>query len=114
MSEQQNAQIHAQLGRKYEAGFITDIESDSLPPGLSEDIVRALSAIKDSEDGEWLVVRSVNQGDDEAPGRLTFGFPIAEARLARLDETPLYDVPVENAAVEFTAGPRAVTTILVR
>ena len=52
MSEQQNApiqneQIHAQLGRKYEAGFITDIESDSLPPGLSEDIIRALSAKKD-------------------------------------------------------------------
>ena len=36
-SNEQNAQIHAQLGRKYEAGFVTDIESDSLPPGLSED-----------------------------------------------------------------------------
>ena len=57
MSEQQNApiqneQIHAQLGRKYEAGFITDIESDSLPPGLSEDIIRALSAKKDEP--EWM------------------------------------------------------------
>ena len=41
-SNEQNAQIHAQLGRKYEAGFVTDIESDSLPPGLSEDIIRAL------------------------------------------------------------------------
>src|SRR6478672_6524044 len=57
MSEQpnaptQNQQIHAQLGRKYEAGFITDIESDSLPPGLSEDIIRALSAKKDEP--EWM------------------------------------------------------------
>ena len=26
----QNAQIHAQLGRKYDAGFITAIESESL------------------------------------------------------------------------------------
>ena len=29
-----NREIHAQLGRKYSAGFVTDIESDSLPPGL--------------------------------------------------------------------------------
>src|SRR5690606_32806521 len=41
-----NAQIIEQLGRRYDAGFVTDIESDSLPPGLSEDIVRALSAKK--------------------------------------------------------------------
>lgn len=27
-----NREIHEQLGRKYSAGFITDIESDSLPP----------------------------------------------------------------------------------
>ena len=48
----QNAQIHAQLGRKYDAGFITDIETDSLPPGLSEDIIRALSAKK--HEPEWM------------------------------------------------------------
>ena len=42
----ENAQIIEQLGRRYDAGFVTDIESDSLPPGLSEDIIRALSAIK--------------------------------------------------------------------
>ena len=48
----ENAQIHEQLGRKYDAGFITDIESESLPPGLSEDIIRALSAIK--EEPEWM------------------------------------------------------------
>lgn len=51
--EQQNAQIHEQLGRKYEAGFITDIETDSLPPGLNEDIIRALSAKK--HEPEWML-----------------------------------------------------------
>ena len=40
----ENAEILEQLGRRYDAGFITDIESDSLPPGLDEDVVRALSA----------------------------------------------------------------------
>ena len=48
----ENAQILQQLGRRYDAGFITDIESDSLPPGLSEEIVRALSAKKDEP--EWM------------------------------------------------------------
>ncbi len=41
-----NREIHEQLGRKYSAGFITEIESDSLPPGLDEDTIRALSAKK--------------------------------------------------------------------
>ena len=49
---EQNREIHAQLGRKYDAGFITDIESDSLPPGLDEDTIRALSAKKDEP--EWM------------------------------------------------------------
>ena len=29
----QNAEILERLGRRYEAGFVTEIESDSLPPG---------------------------------------------------------------------------------
>ena len=48
----QNREIHAQLGRKYDAGFVTDIESDSLPAGLDEDTIRALSAKK--EEPEWM------------------------------------------------------------
>ncbi len=44
--------LERQLGSRYTAGFITDIESESLPPGLSEDIVRALSAIKNEP--EWM------------------------------------------------------------
>ncbi|MFK2854163.1 Fe-S cluster assembly protein SufB [Dyella humi] len=47
-----NAEVAAALGRRYEAGFITDIETDSLPPGLSEDIVRQLSALKGEP--EWM------------------------------------------------------------
>jgi Fe-S cluster assembly protein SufB len=38
---------------EYRAGFITDIESDSAPPGLSEDIIRFISAKK--EEPEWLL-----------------------------------------------------------
>ncbi|MCF5932931.1 Fe-S cluster assembly protein SufB, partial [Xanthomonas perforans] len=48
----QNAQILERLGRRYDAGFITEIESDSLPPGLDEDVIRALSAKKDEP--QWM------------------------------------------------------------
>ncbi len=46
-------EIEQALTRRYEAGFITDIETDSLPPGLDEDIIRALSAKK--HEPEWML-----------------------------------------------------------
>jgi Fe-S cluster assembly protein SufB len=38
--------------KEYEYGFYTDIESDTLPKGLNEDIVRAISQKK--EEPEWM------------------------------------------------------------
>ncbi|BBD80062.1 Fe-S cluster assembly protein SufB [Aerosticca soli] len=43
---QGNEEILEALGRRYAAGFVTEIETDSLPPGLSEEIIRELSARK--------------------------------------------------------------------
>ena len=37
----------------YKWGFVTDIESDTLPPGLNEDVIRTISARK--EEPEWLL-----------------------------------------------------------
>ena len=34
------------IGRGYEHGFVTDIESDTVPPGLDEDVVRLISRKK--------------------------------------------------------------------
>ena len=39
--------------REYKYGFVTDIEADTFPPGLDEDVVRALSAKK--QEPEWLL-----------------------------------------------------------
>ncbi len=39
--------------RGYDAGFVTDIAADSLPPGLTEDTVRFISAKKNEP--EWLL-----------------------------------------------------------
>ncbi len=45
--------IEKMANREYRYGFITDIETDSLPAGLNEDIIRALSAKK--KEPEWLL-----------------------------------------------------------
>ena len=39
--------------REYEFGFVTDIEADSIAPGLSEDVVRLISSKKNEP--EWLL-----------------------------------------------------------
>ncbi|MFC3339242.1 Fe-S cluster assembly protein SufB [Paracandidimonas soli] len=41
-----NDQLDSFLDREYTAGFVTEIESETFPPGLSEDVIRRLSAIK--------------------------------------------------------------------
>ena len=46
MSEQNQA-VPDRLARDYSAGFVTEIESETLPPGLDEGVVRAISAKKD-------------------------------------------------------------------
>jgi Fe-S cluster assembly protein SufB len=39
--------------REYKAGFVTDIEAESVPPGLSEDVIRLISEKKGEP--EWLL-----------------------------------------------------------
>lgn len=41
-----NEQINTLLEQEYQHGFITDIETDTFLPGLNEDVIRRLSAIK--------------------------------------------------------------------
>ena len=38
--------------KEYEYGFYTDIESDTFPIGLSEDVVRAISLKKEEPEGK--------------------------------------------------------------
>ncbi len=45
--------LEALTNREYEHGFVTDIDSEKLPPGLDEDVVRKISAKK--EEPEWLL-----------------------------------------------------------
>ena len=41
-----SSQIDSLIAREYAAGFVTDIEQDTLPPGLNEDVVREISRLK--------------------------------------------------------------------
>ncbi len=45
-------EIEALVNRRYEAGFTTDIETEVVPPGLSEDVVRLISSKKNEP--EWM------------------------------------------------------------
>ena len=38
--------IESIVNRRYQHGFVTDIESEGLPPGLDESVVRAISEFK--------------------------------------------------------------------
>ena len=43
----ESAELTALVEREYAAGFVTDVESETLPPGLNEGVVRAISNKKD-------------------------------------------------------------------
>ena len=49
----QNSALEQLVQQRYEAGWVTDIETESLPPGLTEDTVRFISAKKGEPD--WLL-----------------------------------------------------------
>ena len=43
---QKNEQLQSVLNRDYQHGFVTDIETETFPPGLDEEVICRLSAIK--------------------------------------------------------------------
>ena len=49
----ENADLKRLAEEDYKYGFVSDIEADQLPPGLSEEVVRLISAKK--EEPEWLL-----------------------------------------------------------
>lgn len=74
----------------------------------------ALSTIKTSEDGAWLVLRCVNLTEREVAGAWTLGTPAHDARESRLDETPGKIVGIQDNRLPFIAAPHAIVTMLAR
>ena len=62
--------LEALMGQKYRHGFVTDIESDTVPPGLDEDVIRLISRKKEEPEfmlqwrlksfRHWLTMREPN------------------------------------------------------
>ena len=48
-----SSSIDTLVNREYQYGFVTDVEADTIPPGLSEDVVRLISAKKGEP--QWLL-----------------------------------------------------------
>ncbi|HET9425463.1 MAG TPA: glycosyl hydrolase-related protein [Gemmatimonadaceae bacterium] len=110
------------------ARFLTPLRGFTLRSAIT-DVERAggielsgtalsLSAIKESEDGRAIVLRCVNLSDRDQHGTWTLTAAVHEAHLARLDETELAPLNVATeegrCTIAFTAGPRAIVTILAR
>jgi Fe-S cluster assembly protein SufB len=48
-----SSSIEALVNREYQHGFVTDVDADTVPPGLSEDVIATISAKKDEP--QWLL-----------------------------------------------------------
>ena len=74
----------------------------------------AFSACTPAEQSGWTVLRCVNLLDSPVEGAWRFERPVTHAVRARLDETLGDPLQPRADAVQFTAGPREIVTILVR
>ncbi|HET7622328.1 MAG TPA: hypothetical protein VFK39_10530, partial [Gemmatimonadaceae bacterium] len=88
--------------------LLLDHESEALHGAL------AFSTCKPTEDGDGVTLRCVNITDRPLRARWRLGVPVSQAWTARLDETRLEQLPTDGQDIPFGAGPRSVTTIIVR
>jgi len=74
----------------------------------------SFSSAKRSENGEWLVLRCLNQRSSSVPGYWHLPRPATQVRLSRLDETPGIALGDAGTRIHFEAPPHAIVTLLVR
>ena len=51
--EKQDLILNDTLNKKYEYGFVTNIDQETLPPGLNENVIKTISNKK--EEPQWLL-----------------------------------------------------------
>jgi alpha-mannosidase len=74
----------------------------------------AFSAACPAREDGWVVLRCVNRRDEAVAGAWRTGRAVAEASVARLDETRLSPLVVRDRVIEFEAAPQAIVTVLAR
>jgi len=58
LKDGQNAELEEVLNKEYPFGFVTPVESEALPKGINEDIVRKIWALK--EEPDWMLEFRLN------------------------------------------------------
>jgi Fe-S cluster assembly protein SufB len=87
-----NRLVHEVAARDYPYGFVTDIESETLAPGLSEDVIRFISAKK--EEPAWMLALRLK----------------AYARWLKMTEpnwAHLNIEPIDYGAISYYSAPKA-------
>jgi Fe-S cluster assembly protein SufB len=80
------------MGRTYEHGFVTDIEADTVAPGLSEDVIRLISAKK--REPEFLLAWRLKA--------YRHWLTLREPRWAKL-----HHPPIDYQAISYYSAPKA-------
>ena len=101
--ETPNAEVDALVRREYQHGFVTDLESDTVPPGLDEDVVRLISRKKGEP--EFLV--------DWRLKAYRHWLTMTEPRWANVDHTPIdYDgISYYSAPKSKEDGPKSLDEV---
>ena len=99
--EDQNKLLNEVTSRDYRFGFVTDIETDSIPKGLSEEVVRMISAKKEEPEfmlefrlkafRKWLTMKMPNWAQLKIPeidyqDIIYYAAPRSQAKYESLDE----------------------------
>jgi Fe-S cluster assembly protein SufB len=87
-----NRDVEQLVNRGYEHGFFTDIESDTLPPGLDEDVIRAISAKK--KEPEFLLEWRLQA--------YQHWLTLKEPKWAHLNHTP-----IDYQAISYFSAPKS-------
>ena len=74
----------------------------------------AFSAAMPARRAGWIALRCVNRREEAVRGIWRLARDVAEAQLARLDETPLGALEPRGGSISFVAAPRAIVTVLAR
>lgn len=71
-----------------------------------------ISALKQSEDGQGIVLRVWNTSSDTLDANITTSLPVTKAARVRLDEISLEDLLVQDSTVRFEILPHKIESIL--
>lgn len=97
-----NDPLNDRLSLDYSAGFITNIDSDTLPPGLNEDVVRFISNKKDEPDWmtEWRLAAYSRWLDMTEPEWAHVAFPPIDFDSISYFSAPKNDKPKSLAEID--------------